>query len=168
MTIQLTKLDGKSGRKGHELLAEIELPGSLSQVFEFFADAYNLQQITPTYLSFEILTPRPIEMKPGALIDYKLKLRGFPIRWQTKISSWEPPYRFVDEQLRGPYKIWHHEHTFEELGDATRVRDRVHYLGPLAFVTHPLIVNRDVRNIFEYRSRRLREIFSNATPQLND
>ena len=149
---------------GHELLTEIRLPAALDHVFAFFSDAHNLQDITPDYLNFEILTPRPIEMKPGALIDYRLRLRGIPIRWRTKISCWEPPYRFIDEQIRGPYKIWQHEHTFEDLGDQTLVRDRVHYLSPLSFITHPLMVTRDVRQIFEYRGQRLRAIF--AAPQV--
>lgn len=155
MSLSTTKCDS-----GHQLHAEIRLPGPLDQVFEFFSDAYNLQDITPKYLSFEILTPRPVEMKAGALIDYRLQLRGIPIRWRTKISVWEPPYRFVDEQIRGPYKTWHHEHTFEDLGEETLVRDKVHYVSPLAFITHPLMVTRDVRKIFEYRGHRLREIFA--------
>lgn len=145
--------------RGHELLSEITLPGSLENVFDFFSDAYNLQQITPPYLNFEILTSRPIKMATGTLIDYKLRLRGIPIRWRTRISTWEPPFRFVDEQLKGPYKIWRHEHTFEAQGNSTLARDRVHYVSPLAFITHPLMVTRDVKRIFEYRSAKLKSIF---------
>ena len=98
-------------------------------------------------------------MRVGALIDYKLRIRGVPIRWRTKISAWEPPMRFVDEQIRGPYRLWVHEHTFEERDGGTIVRDHVRYAVPFDFLAHPLLVRRDVERIFAYRAERLRELF---------
>jgi hypothetical protein len=139
------------------------LPRPLTEVFNFFADATNLQSITPEWLNFEILTPQPLVIRQGTLIDYRLKVRGFPIRWRTEITSWEPPLRFVDRQLRGPYRVWDHEHTFRERDGGTEVRDRVRYAAPLAWLTHPLFVNRDVQAIFVYRQERLRQFF--GTPR---
>jgi ligand-binding SRPBCC domain-containing protein len=95
------------------------------EVFELFADAGNLEELTPPWLSFEVVTPRPIEMAVGRFIDYRLKVRGVPVRWRSVISVWEPPVRFVDEQVRGPYRRWHHEHLFEERDGGTAVVDRV-------------------------------------------
>jgi ligand-binding SRPBCC domain-containing protein len=95
--------------RGNRLTTEIRLPTPLVDVFEFFSDAYNLEEITPPWLHFSVQTPAPIEMKRGALIDYRLRLHGIPIHWRTEITAWEPPFRFVDEQLRGPYRYWRHE-----------------------------------------------------------
>ena len=94
---------------------ELFLPRPREEVFPFFADAFNLEAITPPFLRFKVTTEAPIEMQVGALIDYKLRLHGIPITWRTRIAAWEPPYRFVDEQLKGPYSLWRHEHTFEEV-----------------------------------------------------
>lgn len=126
-----------------------ELPRE--QVFDFFGDAGNLEAITPPWLHFEILTPQPIEMHVGALIDYKLRLRFIPIRWRTEIAAWEPPLRFVDRQLRGPYKRWVHEHTFTEQGSGTLMTDRVEYDVPLGRLAHTLAVRHDLERIFQYR-----------------
>jgi hypothetical protein len=98
-------------------------------------------------------------MRVGALIDYRLRWRGVPIRWRTEIEVWEPPYRFVDRQLRGPYRLWHHEHRFEEHEDGTLVTDIVDYRAPFAFLAHPFMVDRDVARIFDYRHEALRGIF---------
>lgn len=141
------------------LTAELWLPKPLASVFPFFADAGNLERITPPWVSFKILTPRPIEMRVGALIDYRIKVRGLPVGWRTRISAWEPPHRFEDEQVRGPYSVWEHEHTFEEVEGGTLCRDRVRYRSPLGFILHPLLIDRDVRRIFEYRQGRIAEEF---------
>jgi hypothetical protein len=135
------------------------VPRPLEELFPFFAEARNLQRITPDWLRFEVLTPDPIEMRVGALIDYRLRWRRLPIRWRTEIAAWEPPYRFVDRQIRGPYRLWHHEHRFEQCEDGTLVIDIVDYRAPFAFIAHPLMVDRDVARIFDYRQRALREIF---------
>jgi ligand-binding SRPBCC domain-containing protein len=131
----------------------IELPAE--RVFEFFSRAQNLQTLTPPWMGFEVITPEPIEMRPGALIDYRLKVHGVPMRWRTRIEEWEPPVRFVDVQLRGPYARWEHTHTFEPDGDhAVVIGDRVRYvlpLGPLGEIAHVALVKRDIKRIFDYR-----------------
>lgn len=124
------------------------------EVFAFFADASNLEAITPAFLRFRIITPTPIEMRPGARIDYALSLFGVPLRWRTRISVWEPGARFVDEQEAGPYALWRHTHTFEPDGEATLVRDVVEYavpLGPLGRIADALFVERALRRIFDFR-----------------
>jgi len=135
------------------------LPHPLETVFPFFADAGNLETITPPWLRFEIVTPRPIAMRTGALIEYRLRLHGIPVRWQSEITAWEPPHRFVDEQRRGPYRAWIHEHTFTESKGGSEVRDLVRYAAPGGWLVDLLFVRHDVRRIFEYRTRKLQEIF---------
>jgi ligand-binding SRPBCC domain-containing protein len=131
----------------------IELP--IEQVFAFYGDARNLERITPPWLGFEVTTPGPIEMGVGTLIEYRLRLHRVPVRWRTRIEAWEPPRRFVDVQVRGPYSLWEHTHTFEEDGaGATIIRDRVRYsipFGPLGELTDRLLVRRDLKQIFDYR-----------------
>ena len=131
----------------------VELP--IAEAFEFYGDAFNLEEITPPFLDFRVATPRPIEMRKGALIEYRLRLHGIPIRWRTEITAWEPPHRFVDVQLSGPYALWHHTHTFEPDGpDAVWIGDRVRYavpFGPLGTLADHLLVSRDVAQIFDYR-----------------
>lgn len=143
----------------HNFSGEIWLPVPPEQVFPFFADAANLEAITPPWLNFRIVTPQPILMKAGALIDYRLRVRGFPMRWRTLISVWEPPYRFVDEQLKGPYRQWIHEHTFEPKDGGTLARDRVQYAVPFDALVHRLWVKPDIETIFAHRERVLRERF---------
>jgi ligand-binding SRPBCC domain-containing protein len=116
-------------------------------------------------LHFEILTPLPLTMKPGALIDYRLRLYGIPIRWQSKISVWEPPHRFVDRQIRGPYRVWIHEHTFAEVDGGTLVGDTVEYAAPGGMLLQKLFLARDLRRIFAYRQERLRQKFGRSKPQ---
>jgi ligand-binding SRPBCC domain-containing protein len=135
------------------------LPLPLEEVFQFFGNAENLERITPTELGFHILTPTPIEMKPGTLIDYRLRLFGFPFTWRTLISAWEPPYKFVDEQLKGPYKKWVHTHTFEEVDGQTIIRDHVDYelpLAPLGNIGLPL-VKYQVGRIFAFREEAIKK-----------
>ena len=132
------------------------------EVFAFFERAENLEQITPAFLHFSITTPLPIEMKTGARIEYRLRLFGIPIRWRTRIDIYEPDIRFVDLQVRGPYRFWRHLHTFEETPEGTLMRDVVDYeipLGPLGELAGRLFVRRTLSRIFDYRSRRIAEIF---------
>ncbi len=130
-----------------------------AELFPFFADAGNLERITPPWVNFRILTPPPIEMRAGALIDYKLRIRGVPVRWRTEITQWEPPYRFVDEQRRGPYRRWRHEHIFEEFPGGTRMLDRIEYAAPGGELVRRWIVEPDVRRIFVYRRQVLDQLF---------
>lgn len=146
-----------------ELRATLWLPRPVEEVFEFFSDAGNLDAITPDSLRFEILTPRPIDMRQGVLLDYRLKVRGIPFKWRSLISAWEPPHRFVDEQVRGPYRLWHHEHTFRECDGGTLCRDHVIYDMIGGALANALLVQRDLRNIFNFRCQSLRERF--GTPR---
>lgn len=143
----------------HVLEREQRLPGPPERVFEFFADARKLEAITPPWLRFRVVTAGEIEMREGALIDYRLRLHGFPVRWRTRIEEWEPGRRFADVQLSGPYRLWHHTHTFERDGDATVARDRVRYalpLGPLGSLAHAAFVRRDLERIFDFRVEAVR------------
>ncbi len=138
----------------HVLEREQVLPGAPDEVFPFFADARNLEAITPPLLRFEVVTPEPIEMGPGTIIQYRLRLHGVPVSWLTSIQAWDPPHRFVDVQIRGPYALWHHTHTFEPHPDGTLMRDVVKYavpLGPLGVLADRLFVRRDVEAIFDFR-----------------
>jgi ligand-binding SRPBCC domain-containing protein len=131
----------------------VELPAE--EAFAFYGDARNLEAITPPWLGFRVRTPDPIEMRAGTLIEYRLKLHGLPVRWRTRIEVWEPPRRFVDAQLSGPYSLWEHSHAFDPAdGGATTIRDRVRYalpLGPLGELAHRAFVARDLERIFDYR-----------------
>jgi ligand-binding SRPBCC domain-containing protein len=137
----------------HVLEREQVVPRGLDEVWAFFADAGNLEAITPPFLGFEVCTPQPIEMRVGTLIEYKLRLHGISLRWLTRIEEWEPGERFVDAQVRGPYGLWHHTHTFAAHPEGTFIRDRVRYrlpLGPLGALGLPL-VRHDLRAIFDFR-----------------
>jgi ligand-binding SRPBCC domain-containing protein len=131
------------------------------RAFDFYGDADNLEPLTPPWLHFEVTTPMPIEMGAGTLLDYRLRLHGVPIRWRTRIDLWEPPHRFVDSQVRGPYALWEHTHTFEAEGEgATLIRDRVRYAipyGPLGSLADALFVRRDLARIFDYRQQAVAE-----------
>ena len=142
------------------LTAEIWLPREIGEVFKFFADAHRLEDLTPPWLHFHVLTPQPVAMFAGAKIDYRLRLHGIPIRWQSEISEWEPPFRFVDRQLRGPYRLWHHLHTFEESNGGTLVRDAVDYAVLGGAVIHWLAVRKNLECIFAYRHQKLIELLS--------
>jgi ligand-binding SRPBCC domain-containing protein len=140
----------------HTLRREQRLGGAPDEVFGFFSDAGNLEDITPPWLGFSVITPRPIEMRPGTLIEYRLRLHGLPLRWLTEIAEWAPGERFVDRQLRGPYALWHHTHDFAPApGGGTVMRDTVRYalpLGPLGGLAHAAFVRRDLERIFDFRA----------------
>ena len=131
----------------------------LEKVFAFFSNAHNLAEITPPWLRFEVLTPASIEMSPGTLIDYRLKLRGIPIRWQSEITEWNPPHAFVDIQRRGPYRLWRHTHTFRETKDGVVVGDSVEYAVWGNALVNRFFVRPDIKKIFAYRTAQLNEIF---------
>jgi ligand-binding SRPBCC domain-containing protein len=145
------------------LNAELWLPRPRSEVFPFFAEARNLEQLTPPWLKFEVLTPAPIVMQPGLIIAYRIKVHGLPIRWKKEILEWEPPHRFIDTQLNGPYKLWHHTHTFEERDGGTLCRDEVRYWPRGGALMNWLFVRRDVERIFDYRKKKLLERFGNSS-----
>ena len=147
------------------LTRELWLPRPVGEVFAFFSDAWNLDRITPPWLHFRILTPRPPQLTRGALLEYRLRWRRVPLRWLTEICTWEPPHWFVDRQLRGPYRHWVHEHRFEEKDGGTLVRDSVDYAVPgllLEPLLYHLVVRKDVEGIFDYRGRKLQELFRRA------
>ena len=145
--------------KTFDFSCEQWLPRPLAEVFPFFAAARNLGAVTPPWLRFEVLTPEPVEMRAGALVDYRLRWHGLPLPWRTEISAWEPPHRFVDRQLRGPYRLWVHEHRFAERDSGTLVNDRVTYAVPGGTLVERLFVRRDVAAIFAFRRAALERLF---------
>jgi len=157
--------------KTHRLLREQTIHRPLAEVFPFFADARNLETLTPPWLQFEILTPGSINMQVGTIIQYKLRVHGIPIHWTTAISVWNPPHEFVDVQLIGPYLLWHHRHQFESMGDSTRMIDDVHYrvkFGLFGRIANSLFVRRDLETIFRFRAQTIRRFFDSSviTPEL--
>lgn len=145
-----------------EFKAELWLPLPPEELFPFFAAAGNLAALTPPWLNFHIMTPPPIVLQVGALIDYRLRVHGIPLRWRTRINVWQPPHRFEDEQLRGPYRQWIHEHTFERRDGGTLARDHVRYAVPLDFLVHRWLVRPDLERIFQHRAEILRKRFPSA------
>lgn len=135
----------------------------IDEVFDYFSAAQNLEELTPEWMRFHVVTPEPIEMDAGRLIDYRLRVHGIPLSWQSEITVWEPPRRFVDVQRSGPYRLWHHEHTFEVRDGGTLVCDRVDYAVPGGRLVNSLFVRRDLQRIFEYRGRKLRDVFSTSS-----
>jgi len=149
--------------KTHILERKTLINKNIREVFDFFSKAENLNRLTPAHLGFEIISKLPVEMKTGALINYKIKLNGIPFKWQSIISRWEPPFVFEDTQVKGPYRIWVHEHRFEDKGDSTLMTDKVNYLSPgsiFEFIPHYLIVKKKVESIFDYREKILLDIFT--------
>ncbi|MCU0572348.1 MAG: SRPBCC family protein [Syntrophobacteraceae bacterium] len=146
----------------HELRTSVIIPLPIEAVFGFFGDASNLERITPPELSFRIITPQPVEMRAGTLIDYRLRLFGFPIPWKTRISLWEPPCRFVDEQLSGPYRTWIHQHLFTRAGERTLMEDVVTYqlpFQPFGELAHTL-VRLELDRIFRFRRHSILRILT--------
>lgn len=134
----------------------------LEEVFEFFAWARNLEELTPPWLRFSVLTPEPIQMRAGALIEYRLRVHGLPLRWVSRIEEWEFARRFVDVQIRGPYRLWHHTHEFTADPRGTLIRDSVRYelpFGALGAVAHAALVRRDLERVFDYRRQQVEDLF---------
>jgi len=150
MSVSITRQD-----RGFLLESRVKVPRQREDVFDIFANAYNLEDMTPPAMRLEILTPDPIVMRAGLLLDYRLRLRGIPFRCQSEITVWEPPLRFVDEQRRGPYLWWTHEHTFADEAGQTVVSDRISYGVPGGAIVHTLFIARDLRAMFDYRANRL-------------
>jgi ligand-binding SRPBCC domain-containing protein len=146
----------------HLLHREQWVPRPIEEVFAFFSDARNLEEITPPFLRFQMLSACPNHIAPGTKLDYKLRVHGLPVRWTTEIVVWDPPRRFEDVQLSGPYRRWHHTHLFEPIDGGTRMTDEVLYslpFGILGRALQVLIVRRDVERIFNYRYYRIHERF---------
>ena len=139
--------------------SRIWLRSSLDVVFPFFADARNLEQLTPPWLRFAVLTAGDVSISAGTLIDYRLRLRGIPINWQSEITAWDPPRRFVDEQRRGPYRVWIHEHLFRGYDGLTLAEDRVRYAVIGGSVINRLLVAPDLARVFRYRREKLAALF---------
>ncbi len=154
MSVEISRIENE-----YRLKSEFLLPRKLEEIFSYFSSARNLEDITPAFLKFKVLTPGEIPMSVGTIINYDLRVRGMPIRWTSLISIWEPPYRFVDEQLRGPYRYWIHEHTFEECKDGILIKDSVRYQVFGGRLIHDLFVKRDVLEIFKYRKEKLITLF---------
>lgn len=149
--------------KIYTLHVEQIVPQPLDEVFSFFSRPENLAEITPASMGFVIITPSPIEMKSGALISYTIRLLFTRVRWTSLITLYEPPHKFVDEQLRGPYSFWHHTHTFSKTAEGTLIVDDVRYAIPLSFigrVVHSLFIRRQLRRIFTYRAEAVGRVFS--------
>ena len=151
--------------KIHALERSQRVAGSPGEVFRFFADPYNLEKITPPWLRFK-LRSRPLGMAAGAEIQYSLRLHGLPIRWVSRIDAWEPPHRFVDVQVHGPYRLWHHTHSLEPGGDDVLMLDAVRYalpLGSLGELVHRKLVRHDLERIFDYRHEAIERAFGSPT-----
>jgi len=151
----------------HTLSREQLLPRPPGEVFAFFADAHNLEAITPPALGFRVVGEGAIDMRGGTLIQYRLRLRGLPLDWLTRIDEWEPGVRFVDSQLAGPYRVWHHTHDFGEHPGGTLMRDSVRYvlpLWPLGELAAPL-VRRELAAIFDFRAETVRRLLAARAPE---
>ena len=145
--------------KLYRLKREQFVPAPIEAVFAFYADASNLEQLTPPFLRFRMVSPTPVAMRPGTLIDYRIRVHGLPMTWRSEITVWNPPYRFVDEQIRGPYRVWIHLHEFEPARGGTIVRDSVRYAVPGGDLVQRFLIAPDLERIFDYREKKLREIF---------
>lgn len=139
--------------------SSVTLRRPLEEVFEFFSKAENLGLLTPGWLRFKIVSSLPIEMKVGAIIEYRIRLYGVPMKWVSEITEWDPPHLFEDTQIRGPYRKWVHRHTFRETGEGTVAMDQVQYRVLGGSVVNKLFIAGQVRKIFDYRKAKLKEIF---------
>ena len=140
--------------KCYELTWEQFIDQPIDKVFNYFSHPENLEEITPPRLNFTILTPRPIPMEKGSLIDYTIRILGFPVHWRTLITSYNPPHGFVDEQIKGPYVIWHHRHSFKDINGGTMIQDTIRYAIPLGIIGRFLNfiwIQKDLKDIFAYR-----------------
>ena len=138
------------------------VPSDMDTVFEFFSRPENLEKITPSSMGFNIITPTPIEMKEGAIIDYTVKILGVPVRWRTMITSYKENEYFVDEQLKGPYSYWHHKHTFKEVDGGILIIDEITYALPIqAFrkIVHPVLIKPQLNQIFDFRFQTIKDKF---------
>jgi len=147
----------------HTLHREVWVPRPLPQTFDFFSRAENLEQITPPWVRFRILNPKPIVMKEGITIGYSLRIHGIPLRWLTAIEHWDPPHEFIDVQVKGPYRLWRHTHRFSAVEGGTCISDIVQYslpLGPLGLWVHRVLVAHDLESIFDYRARQVQALLS--------
>jgi ligand-binding SRPBCC domain-containing protein len=151
-----------SPRGGFRLEAAQFLPQPRDRVFHVFSDAFQLEKLTPLWLEFSVVTPSPIKIEAGTLIDYRVKLHGIPVRWRSLISEWEPPLRFVDRQMRGPYRRWHHEHIFESVEGGTLCHDIVDYDVIGGRLVHALFVRPDLLKIFAFRHDQLSNMFPSS------
>ena len=150
--------------KIYELNVSHQVNAPIEEVFDFFSKPENLSKITPAKMGFNVLTPSPIKMQRGALIEYTIRVFGFPLRWRTLITAYEPPKKFVDEQLKGPYSFWHHTHTFEPNNDGVLISDVIKYsipLGILGRALHYIWIRNDLNRVFNYRKEVIDKIFTN-------
>ena len=155
--------------KIYELNKTQYIKRSIEEVFSFFEKAENLALITPEKLAFKILTPTPIVMVKGTLIDYTIRLMGFPVHWRTLITKYNPPYEFVDEQIKGPYLFWHHTHTFKAVNGGSEIKDKVKYSIPMGYLgqfIHKIWIKKDLEKIFEYRKAVIDKLFNQSDSRI--
>jgi len=146
----------------HTLRREQWVPRSINDVFAFFSDAHNLEELTPPWLRFKILSPPGIHIAEGTELRYRLQLHGLPVYWKTEIRTWNPPFRFTDVQRKGPYRLWHHTHRFESWNGGTRMTDVVRYRLPFGIfgqLANRIFVHRDVEKVFDYRHQKIQQLF---------
>jgi ligand-binding SRPBCC domain-containing protein len=137
-----------------ELRDRFVVRADLEKTWRFFSAADNLPRITPPWLNFSVRTPGPIDLRIDSVIDYTIRWLGLPIRWRTLIIDWQPPHRFIDLQVRGPYRLWHHQHAFTAVDGGTECTDRVIYalpFPPLDRLVHAASVRRQLLQIFRFR-----------------
>ena len=170
MKLQLSFSPSPHSRAATRLTSRAWLPASPETVFGFFSNPSNLEQLTPAWFNFQIVTPLPIQMQNGTTITYRLRVHGFPISWESEIRDWSPPSEFVDTQLKGPYRYWHHRHSFCESNGGTLVNDEVDYSPLGGRIVDRLFIRRDLRRIFTFRTERLNALFSTpgARPETVD